>query len=340
MEIYYLTETKGTKRDAGSKARNDVDDILKSEKYQAIIMLNKDENGKVGFLPLVKSFFKQKRTIAENSIIISQYPIYDQSVFMRFYLRWMKKYKNIKHIALIHDLNSLRAQNKEKMIEEIKRLEVFDLCISHNEKMSKWLKENGLKSKLVNLEIFDYLIDEEIKKEYKKEENYTVCFAGNLSADKSGFIYKLDERVNLNLYGPYYSGNNEKRYKGCLKPEELPKVLNEDFGLVWDGESLEGCVGEMGEYLKFNNPHKTSLYIASDLPIIIWKEAALADFILKNNIGIVIGSLNELYNKLNDISEDEYKEMKNNLTIIRNKVINGEFTKKAIKEAIGIIKNS
>ena len=31
------------------------------------------------------------------------------------------------------------------MVEEIKRLNVFDVCISHNPKMTKWLLDNGLK---------------------------------------------------------------------------------------------------------------------------------------------------------------------------------------------------
>ena len=46
------------------------------------------------------------------------------------------------------------------------------------------------------------------------------------------------------------------------------------FGLVWDGISVETCAGVYGEYLKVNNPHKTSLYLASGIPVIIWKEAA------------------------------------------------------------------
>lgn len=339
MNIYYLSETKGNKRDAGSKARNDVDDILKEQGYEPIYMLNKDESGKVKTGAMISSFLKQLSSVPKGSIIISQYPIYEKSVFMRFYLKWMKNHRAIKHIAIIHDINSLRAQNKEKMIEEIKRLNVFDVCISHNPKMTKWLLDNGLKSKIVNLGIFDYLIDSKEKKQYKKqEEDYTVCFAGNLAEDKSGFIYKLDKRIKLNLYGPYYSGEDKSRYKGCLKPEELPSVLNEDFGLIWDGVSSNECIGETGQYLKYNNPHKTSLYIASNLPIIIWSKAAVADFVKEHNIGIVIDSLDELYSKISVIGTDEYMVMRKNIEKLREELIRGNFTKKALKEAIEALK--
>ena len=60
--------------------------------------------------------------------------------------------------------------------------------------------------------------------------------------------------------------------------------MDQNFGLVWDGTSLDGCNGRYGEYLKFNNPHKTSLYLSCGIPVIIWKEAALADFVEEHKV--------------------------------------------------------
>ena len=76
--------------------------------------------------------------------------------------------------------------------------------------------------------------------------------------------------------------------------------------------STATCTGVYGEYLRINNPHKTSLYLASEIPVIIWKEAALAKFIVDNKCGIAVDSLEDIKQALQDLSEEEYNEMKNN----------------------------
>lgn len=71
--------------------------------------------------------------------------------------------------------------------------------------------------------------------------------------------------------------------------------------------------GTFGQYLKLNNPHKTSLYLASGIPVIIWKEAALASFIVENNLGFAVDKLSEINEKLSQISDEQYKIMANNV---------------------------
>lgn len=107
--------------------------------------------------------------------------------------------------------------------------------------------------------------------------------------------------------------------------------MNGDFGLVWDGPESKTCTGVYGDYLKFNNPHKTSLYLASGLPIIIWKEAAMAQFVLKNECGIVIDSLDDIEFKLSKISSASYRKMKMNAEEIGKKLRSGHFTRSALR---------
>ena len=54
-------------------------------------------------------------------------------------------------------------------------------------------------------------------------------------------------------------------YKGVYPPDQLPDKIQGGWGLIWDGSSLKGCQGNYGEYLKYNNPHKTSFYIAMEM---------------------------------------------------------------------------
>ena len=173
-----------------------------------------------------------------------------------------------------------------------------------------------------------------------------VYFAGNLRNNKSEFIYTDQmEKLNfkLNLYGPNYESelvkSNNIHYKGSFLPEELGKQFGDGFGLIWDGTGINTCDGMNGEYLKYNNPHKTSLYLSCGLPVIIWKQAALSDFVEKYKVGFTINSLSEIENILNNMTIDEYKQLKLNVENVKNKLLNGEFTMKAMENAITILNN-
>ena len=79
------------------------------------------------------------------------------------------------------------------------------------------------------------------------------------------FIYQLDEVVDgcfIDLYG---NGKIEKdinwknlRFNGPKHSDEFVASVSGtgNWGLVWDGDSIDECSGQWGEYLKINNPHK------------------------------------------------------------------------------------
>ncbi|MBT3589086.1 MAG: hypothetical protein HN507_10605, partial [Flavobacteriaceae bacterium] len=106
------------------------------------------------------------------------------------------------------------------------------------------------------------------------------------------------------------------------------------FGLVWDGVSTETCSGQYGAYLKYNNPHKTSLYLLSGLPVIVWDKAAIASFILDNNIGFSVSNLNELNDILKNIKYSDYLLMKANVLKVQEQVKIGQFLKNAVTKAL------
>ena len=104
------------------------------------------------------------------------------------------------------------------------------------------------------------------------------------------------------------------------------------FGLVWDGDSSDTCSGMYGEYLKINNPHKASLYLASNFPIIVWRQSALADFVIRNNCGIIIDSLYEIAGILESMNEEKYQQLLDNCKKIGEKIRQGNYLKKALEE--------
>ena len=137
----------------------------------------------------------------------------------------------------------------------------MDALICHNEFMKNYLISQGFNyERIVCLEIFDYLSNVQRIQPTKGEEP-SIAIAGNLAYGKSRYIYDIfkggkNSSLKVHLYGNCFDeGQSSKNmiYHGSFKPEELPKYLKGDFGLVWDGISAETCAGNTGEYLKYNN---------------------------------------------------------------------------------------
>ena len=177
---------------------------------------------------------------------------------------------------------------------------------------------------------------EKIEKRGKRKQGYSCIIAGNLDKQKSAYVYELPKDIAFELYGPNYTGQAGGNicYHGSFPPAELPYELEGNFGLVWDGISVDTCAGVYGEYLKVNNPHKTSLYLASGIPVIIWKEAALAEFVEQERVGITISSLYEIKDIFEKLTEDEYADMLQHAKLISKRLTSGFYTKHAIEKAM------
>lgn len=336
---YFISKNYKAQFTAAGKAKIDCERTLERIGFSSI-GLNRTTiaNSIIGsiltFFGTIIGLIRLKR----NSTICIQYPL------KKYYNLIVKiaKYKNCKVITVIHDLRSHR--NKRLSIaNEISSFNRNDIMISHNEFMSKWLIENNLKSKIVNLNIFDYLsVDKEKAKDNSETTKYELVFAGALGIGKNGFIYDLDalhpKNYAINLYGVGFEEKELQKnsiidYKGFFPADEVVNELKGSFGLVWDGISIEECAGNFGEYLKINNPHKTSLYLRAGLPIIIWDQAALSKFVIENNVGISISSLKDLDEKLQNISEADYLKMKKNAKSIGKKIGSGYYLETAIKQS-------
>ncbi|MDO4169120.1 MAG: hypothetical protein Q4D45_04390 [Lachnospiraceae bacterium] len=352
---YYIQEIqvdKGLQRTAGIKARDDIDTIFQSLDIKKITIPTnkKDRNsGKkiykmYAHFAIYQTWKKQLKKLNKKDRLFIQFPVIEHSILLAFLLNKIEK-KGIQVILLIHDLELLRvAKRKDISLPKKIRLTLEEKgilfnstrVIVHNENMKKYICELGVKEdKVITLEIFDYLINGfDLKRLKVKRRTDPVIIAGNLRRHKAQYVYQLPETYNYNLYGVDYDGevNNRIVYHGSYAPEELPYVLEGGFGLVWDGVSVDTCSGVYGEYLKINNPHKTSLYLASGIPVMIWSKAALADFVKKYNVGITIESLNDLNEVVGSITEQEYETMINNVNEISEKLRSGFFTKQAIKQ--------
>lgn len=320
---------------AGVKAKEDVRNILKYPVFRCYKKIFK--NNILNYLYGIPRFLVHLPSIYSAEKILVQYPFYTNSRFNRICYSFLP----VKATVLVHDLNSLRYNLDETEIQkEIQRLNHFQTIIAHTPSMIKWLKQHGLTTNIIELGIFDYITNVEPK--YADDDwilPCTVVFAGNLG--KSKFLKELlnleSATIQFCLYGPNVPEYllEESSYRGAFESSELPGILSGNFGLVWDGESLQECQDSSGSYLKYNSPHKFSLYMAAEIPVIVGSQSGLAEFVLQENIGIVLSDLKDLPVKLSRLSEAEYLEMKENTKKISAKVRSGYYIKHALRLEAG-----
>ena len=354
MKYFIVEGMPEGKYNASSKARNDVEIILKSQKIKQFYIETKKgvQKNKLMKWKQILQYLKNSRIwynglkkLNKDDTVYIQYPLLNTTLAFNKIIRKFKK-RGIRFISIIHDMDSLRykPENQGRFLcarvkhEDTKILLEMNKIIAHNESMKKELIKYGNESeKIISLGIFDYLVNKE-PKELKRSKKDPIVIAGNLSSEKANYLSKLKElNIKFNLFGVGYNEKNDGKniyYKGKFLPEELLDYLEGSFGLVWDGQSIEKCEGGFGEYLKYNNPHKASLYITAGMPIIVWSHSALANFVLDNKIGIIINNLGELDKKINNLSDKEYRDMKKNAEKIGKRLKEGYYLKKAIKATV------
>lgn len=256
------------------------------------------------------------------------------------YLKMAKKY-GIKR-RIIHSHNS---QNMDSRLRGIlhkynkKRIAYYVTDFwSCSKEASEWfydssiIKKSIIISNAIDVEkyCFDDVKRKKLRRDLKWEENYIIGNIGRLHFQKNQMfildifekLIKKEPKVRLILIG---DGEDKTKLESLIEGRENKTRL---------GKIKAHCTGVYGDYLKINNPHKTSMYLAAGIPVIIWEEAALANFIKKNHCGITIKSTDEIRNIIDNMLDEEYETLKANACKIGGKLRRGYFLKSAMKQSI------
>lgn len=335
-KMVLLTKYIPSDKNANQKAPEDIENIFKKN-FGNVYRIYYTNRRVVRNIDLIRNYLKLKwLKNKKNIVLFVQWPLYSKKPFQDdfvFRLRFKKT------VAVIHDIDSLRffPNDSERIKKDIEIFNKFNIIICHNSNMKNWLKNNGVKTSIINIKLFDYL--GENFQNIIHEKDYRIIFAGNL--DKSIFLKNIDTVLckRILIYGslPKYALPKNIIYKGSYSPNELRKKIEGEFGLIWDGESSESCIGENGNYMKFNNPHKLSLYISCGLPVIVWSKAAIADFIVTHKIGIIVNDLKQIDFILDSINNEQYQEYLNNVKKLKTQILNGEYTKNVIRKVMHLL---
>lgn len=349
MNCYQIVELTENFNHAGTKATADIAAIAERMGFIRVpVSMDTTVDSSIGKMIRQKGYFRDWNAaynkITQDSIVLLQHPFHHKQLTREKILWKLKNKKHVKYISLIHDVEELRAFrfNDYYAHEFQTMLALADVFIVHNQSMKQWFLEQGVdEKKLIILEIFDYLYEDVADKEYQYSKSITV--AGNLDTEKCGYIGRLGQLkgVPVDLYGPNFDESLNQyaniTYHGSFPSDEVPYQLKKGFGLVWDGESVEGCLGLSGQYLRYNNPHKLSLYIASGIPVVIWKEAAEARFVRENHLGLCVDNLHEMEDRLDQLTEEEYRDIRDSVMSVKSKLLSGHFANKALEEALHLL---
>ena len=346
MDKFQIAEISGCQAHAGTKATEDAITIAKRIGFEPLyVQMNDLKPGVLHKLNRQFRFYvdweKAYKRATAGSIILLQHPFHYPQMTREKTLLKMRNKKNVHFISIVHDVEELRILGKEQYHKREFEfmMKIADVLIVHNNVMRDFFIAKGFdKEKIVVLGIFDYLRNESNSKLPVFEKSVTI--AGNLDVKKSGYLANLpDVNCKFYLYGPNFSLGEADNviYDGVLLPDQIPKVLTKGFGLIWDGDSIETCKGGFGDYLRYNNPHKLSLYLSSGLPVIIWKNAAEAKFVEENGVGYTVESLHDVQKLMEMISENKYKKMAERVREVSKRLIDGEYMQTALTNAMSII---
>lgn len=326
-----------TTNSAATKAIIDCNSIFSKAGYKDYTVTVWDNANRAKYYPhLLKELLKFFAGIKKGSLVVIQYPLLSiNNVFGAFFINVLRL-KKVSFFCVIHDIESLRTGGKDAALirKEISNLNYYDTVIAHNPSMLQWLKEQGVTTKMVPLMLFDYLVNVPETAVPRRTAERKIVFAGNLS--KSNFIYDIkDINWHFNVYGPNFkpeqSRNGNLVWQGQFSAEEIVSKMDGSFGLIWDGEKADTFDEVLGNYLKYNNPHKCSLYLAAGLPVIVPRQSAIASFVQANNLGLLIDSLYDLNSVvLDDVT---YEAMRQNVLKVREQVIKGAYLQRALQEA-------
>ena len=278
---------------------------------------------------LLRSFI----SLEKNCVVVFIFPLYAR--MDKWLIRLLRMRGDVKLICLIADINGLKDGEPALLEKEIAFFRHYTRFIVHNEKMKEWLvaKVPGIEAGVIDF--FDFLTHPVT---VKRNRSYDINFAGNL--EKSGFLKDLarlereSPNLRFHLYGPgitpLVSDQSNVSYHGIATPYEMPGRLKGSFGLVWDGERMGGPGGSLGSYMAYISHHKLSLYIVSNLPVIVPVWAASAPLVEKYAIGMVVNSLYEVEERIGLLSDEEYRQMQENMRPLSGRISKGQCLEEAL----------
>lgn len=347
-KIYVLNQRQEETFDAAGKAMRDVFSVLGYKGAKTIWSVPKSSKRWLKLLDLPYLILFLACCVGKNDFVFYSIPENHIKIILLKKLQWIRKYKIV---CFINDLNAFRYEYvKIELLDENAKQELIalgaaDYVLVPNQNTKRMLQEAGITAKLIPVGVWDYLMEQQqIKAMQQKrveaeqtitddEKKISIAFAGNLN--KSVFLSVMDvpDMIKLELWGKLDEDKKKdmpvnSSYHGVLSSEEVPiAICTMDYGLVWDGVGADVIEGGLGEYLRYNNSHKCALYLAAGIPVIVWSQSGMAQFVREHECGITIDRLSNLERQL---KAADYDRIKANALEVAPRLQQGYYLSKAM----------
>lgn len=275
-------------------------------------------------------------SVSHGDIVIFQLPTWNGIRFDEVFEEHFRGYRGLKKIFFIHDVPPLM---EKKLFGELERYIAFynraDLIILPSRNMAEYLQAKGLTvKKIVIQRMWDAPVDIDLTKmpKFRKKMN----FAANVVMYPRPFVQNWNsDRVELAVTaepGNYaWADHKNIHFLGWFENESaLAYALRRSggFGLLWHDDPI------WIEYMKRNACCKLGAYLAAGIPVIVHSSIAEADTIRRKNLGLAVDSLDEAVNQVEQMTEEQYNRMAQDVDSFGNLIRQGFFAKKLLTDAV------
>lgn len=274
-------------------------------------------------------------SVGSGDVVVLQTPTWNNMLFEEKLMDKLNARVGAKKIVFIHDVIPLMFQNW--VVPFSRYIDLYnraDLLIAPSQAMVDFLRSNGLTVKKVVIQrMWDCVlsVDSARRPQFKKVLN----FAGNPNKDaKLAFVreWKYDNvQLAVTVDNGDWAQDKNIRFLGWFNNDNLlAEALRNSggFGLLWSENPY------WREYMKKNASYKFSTYLAAGIPVIVPSGIAEEETVIRKNLGLVVDSLDEAVERIEQMSEDEYNKMVESVESVAYLLREGYFTKKALTDAV------
>lgn len=273
-------------------------------------------------------------SVGYGDTVIFQYPTWNGTRFDEVFIHRLNHYKGLRKIFFVHDVPSLMFENNRYLLgRQIELINQAEVVILPSQKMADFLISEGMTvKKIVIQKMWDFPvpIDWTLIPQFGK----VINFAGNPDSWKFEFVkewpYNSVELRVTSQEADWAKGKNIS-FLGWFNDDILlANALRKSggLGLVWTNHSYwEG-------YMALNANYKISAYLAAGIPVIVNRHIAEKDTVIRKNLGLAVGSLDEAVEKVDKMNKTQYDKMVANVAVFSDLIRNSYFVKRLLTEAI------